>query len=107
MCPDFQGDCDGILLTVYQWQKQHELIAINASHRIRFTHGLAHANTGLLRHPVARLVAKTVVHGFEIIQINKHLRQARLLTPRRRQGLLEAVSEQGAIGKTRERVVLG
>jgi hypothetical protein len=59
-----------------------------------------------IQHLVTHIVAKTIVNGFEMVEINKRHGKASVLTFGTGQFPVQAVIEQSAIGQIRQRIVL-
>src|SRR5690606_2397906 len=83
--------------------EHHELVSREARDRVAVAHGLLEAPGGLDEHLVPRLVAKGVVDGLEVVEIEEEEREvaAAVRSPDR---LLEAVKQQAAVGQPGEGV---
>jgi len=79
-----------------------EFIATHARDRIAVARELLEAAADILQQDVAGLVAQGVVDGLELVEIDVVDREHPALFER----LLEALTEQGAIGEVRQRVVV-
>ncbi|MNI39670.1 hypothetical protein D3C73_938590 [compost metagenome] len=102
----FFSEAADLLSVIDVGEYHHEFVGAIAKDRIRFSY----ARQQLLTHPLEHLVpggiAQCVVDALETIQAEEHHHQLLVVTAGRRQGLGQAVTEQGAVGQVSECVVL-
>ena len=81
-----------------------ELVAAHARDRVRLAHQRPQPLGHHLEQPVAGGMAERVVHGLEVVEI-EHVDRHHLAAPDAREGLLEALVEEHAVGKPGQRIV--
>ncbi len=84
----------------------HELVAAHARDRVALAHAHEDAARHRLQQAVAQLVAERVVDGLEAVEVEEEHGELRAVAVRLRDGLLDAVAQQHAVGQPRERVVV-
>ncbi|MNI89298.1 hypothetical protein D3C73_1466850 [compost metagenome] len=92
---------------VDQLDQQHELIAADSGQGILVTHVLAQAQRHFSQQQIAHVMAERIVDRLEAVQIDEHQRKTAALRLHRRHCLLDAISQQHAIGQTGQGVVQG
>ena len=105
---DALRDGDGLLVGRDPLHQQREFVAAQARHRVAGAPAALQSPCDLHEELVARAVAEAVVDQLEPVQIEEEHREAgRLASLGAREGDLQAVLEQRAVGEAGERIVEG
>ena len=86
-------------------QYDGKLVATEPRHGIGFAHRFPDALRDLPQQIIACRMPVSVVDIFETVQVDEQQRETFVFTPRLRDGLLQAILEQTAVGQVGERVV--
>ena len=100
-----RGECLEIIVMCAGLTHHGELVTAEAGNGFTGPHRTGNAASHNLQELVANRVAKRIVHVLESIQIEQEHRHAAVSTAASRQGMLEAITEQHAIGQPRELVL--
>ena len=95
------------VLGVGECVKYHEkFIATETTHQIDSAQARLQPRCDFLQQFITRVMPQRVVDGFEIIEIDKHDPDFRLIAPRTRENVLYAVQKQRTVGKMRQGIVM-
>ncbi|MDT4836609.1 hypothetical protein FQZ97_703160 [compost metagenome] len=89
------------------FEHEHEFVAAEAGQGVLLAHMAAQALGHLLQQLVAHIVAEGVVEILEVVQIDEQQGAVQLVASALRQGMLQAVEQQAAVGQAGEQVVEG
>src|SRR5690554_3322761 len=87
--------------------ENHEFIAPEAGHRVAVTNTLTHSGGNPLNQGIADFVAQTVVHAFELVQIQQQHRELGVLACRLGNGMFQPVPKQVTVWQPGQVIVIG
>src|SRR6202045_4321743 len=87
--------------------EQQELVATRSRHGVADAQGFCQTPAELLEKSVAGRMSQGVVDGLEAIDVEKHHSERLCAALGVCDGLVQAAQEERAVGKSRERVVVG
>ena len=90
---------------VQVFQHHHELVAAQTRHGVAFAHTRLQALRNLLQQQIADVMAKRVVEGLEVVQIDEQQRAFSAAAPTGSQCLLQPVQQKPAVGQAGERII--
>ena len=106
-CRGFFCDSDGMLRTLNTVQEYHEFVAADPSDGIRAAHAASQAPGRFAQQLVTHLVAQTIVHLLEVVEVDIQHRQLLAFAPGQGYGGMLAVVQQVAVGQCGELIVQG
>ena len=102
---DALGDISSLLRVDDPVEQDGELVAAEARHRIGGAHRRAEPGGNLLEHEVSRRVPEAVVDRLEVVEVDEDDGDRETAALHAGERVLNAVGEERAIRKTRDRVV--
>jgi len=84
-----------------------KLVAAQSGQRVSLPHDRLEPARGLAQQPISADVAEAVVHGFEVVEVEKKNRDQTFRTARARERNRKPIVEQEPVGQPRERIVVG
>ena len=102
---DALGDRDGLLLVLYVLAEDDELVPAVTSRGVGAAQRVVETAANLHQDLVTGLVTEAVVDQLELVEVDKEDREGRVVSPRPRKGVGEAVHEEHAVGQSRQLVV--
>ena len=94
----FLRDECGMVAAGGKMKDEDELVAAQSSHAVVFAHAFQQALGCHAQHAVADMVAERVVDVLEVVEVEEQQRDLRSIAMRLRDGLLQPVLQQAAVG---------
>ncbi len=84
-----------------------ELVAAQASDRVRAAHTTLQADRHLFQEQIADAVSERIVDRLEVVQIDEQQRNQAAVPPCLEQGAGQAIVKQAPVWQSRQRIVIG